>query len=117
MKSTHLALDKLSDQRCTQHFQAAALQIKQTIHAIHIDAFRSRSRKDHVLCIGDSLSSIEMTTIVLDLTGQAPLIVRHNSQANRQTTTLKDNNTSTYMISLDVFQLECTIIIFLLFSF
>jgi nucleoporin POM152 len=96
--------DKLSDQRYTQPFQVSALQIEQTVHAIPTVAFRSRSRKERVLCVGDNLSSTEMAPIVLDLTGQAPftvkLNIRHNSQASGQTITLSDINTSTYTLKL-----------------
>jgi hypothetical protein len=41
-----------------------------------------------------------MTPIVLKLTGQAPLMVRHISQANGWTITLNDINTSTYTLKL-----------------
>ncbi|KAI8880506.1 hypothetical protein K501DRAFT_191122 [Backusella circina FSU 941] len=96
--------DKLSDQRYTQPFQVSALQIEQTVYATPSVAFRSRSRKERVLCVGDNLSSSEMAPIVLDLTGQAPftvkLNIRHHSQVGGKTITLEDIDTSTFTLKL-----------------
>jgi nucleoporin POM152 len=98
--------DKLSDQQYTPPFALSGVQLEQTVHASPTVAFRNpHSRRERLVCVGDSLSSHDMDPIVLDLTGQAPftitLTIRHASEKRGREIIVDEINTNRYTLKLD----------------
>ncbi|KAI8884436.1 hypothetical protein K501DRAFT_217462 [Backusella circina FSU 941] len=98
--------EKLADQQYTPAFPLVGLQVEQTVHATPTVVFRHpHTRKERIICVGDSLSSHDMDAIVLDLTGQAPftitLTMRHASEKRGREITVDNINTNRYTLKLD----------------
>ncbi|KAL0090267.1 hypothetical protein J3Q64DRAFT_1656608 [Phycomyces blakesleeanus] len=82
--------NKIADQRYSDPFVTFHRQtVEYTVHPLPTVAFSGRTKKQHSLCVGDSLLSNDMPPIWLDLTGQAPFVVeirvKHQTANHLQT--------------------------------